>query len=107
LPICIVALLAETCTLKSKKRKCVSEKEVLEIWISYLVCAPGWDRAVLPVHWSCRVGWVDVAGLWVWSPFAVVEALHGMGGEEVKVSGTPHIISDVDFEWAGSAFTMT
>jgi hypothetical protein len=30
-----------------------------------------------------------------------------MGGEEVKVSGTPHIISDVDFEWAGSAFTMT
>jgi hypothetical protein len=44
------------------------------------------------------VGWIDVIVVWVWPPFTVSGALHGLDGEKAEMPSTPHIIPGVGYE---------
>jgi hypothetical protein len=107
LPICIVDLLATAHTLKNEKGMRKGKKGMLRIGNSYLICIPHTEspcfangREDSPVSWSshspfllsCHTGWIAIVDVWDWSPLAVNEASHGLGGEEVKTPSPPRTI---------------
>jgi hypothetical protein len=86
---------------------------MLCIQISYLICIPRIEshrftngREATSFSWSnrspfspsCWTGWFIVVDVWDWSPLAVNETSHNLGGDEVELPSLPHTISIMDPE---------